>query len=332
MRVQGEPHTHKRAQARLLLPEMFDSTWNSSSSPSPSNSDKLSLTRLAAGKQTSSAAAASSSSSLNTKRISEPLTNNCPNRSCHTSISRVVRWCKPSPSSSSPLATLAVLLLLALFAAQQASALPLVDLMTTLPSDEAANPNSIEPLVGAHQRKSITNRPALLSNRMSAHRPRIGNRVDENLIDGLYEHNRVLSQKLRKEAAADDERHAAAYQSDAFFNAMVKSTGDSASSVNNKAQKIHHHRRHHQLHSQQPPQQQQLHQKDDQLQLQQQQTFNKQHRKIFKVDKNLQRLEKKSWKIPLKTVALYSENNKDYQSPQKMIGELNELFDSFKDS
>lgn len=53
------------------------------------------------------------------------------------------------------------------------------------------------------------------------------------------------------------------------------------------------------------------------------------NRKIFRADKNLQRLEKKSWKIPIKTVALYKDN---YQSPQKMVGELNELFDSFKNS
>lgn len=57
---------------------------------------------------------------------------------------------------------------------------------------------------------------------------------------------------------------------------------------------------------------------------------NMSNRKIFRVDKNLQRLEKKSWKIPIKTVALYK--NVENQSPQKMVGELNELFDSFKNS
>jgi hypothetical protein len=57
---------------------------------------------------------------------------------------------------------------------------------------------------------------------------------------------------------------------------------------------------------------------------------NMNNRKIFRVDKNLQRLEKKSWKIPIKTVALYK--NVENQSPQKMVGELNELFDSFKNS
>ena len=55
-------------------------------------------------------------------------------------------------------------------------------------------------------------------------------------------------------------------------------------------------------------------------------------RKIFKADKNLQRLEKKSWKIPIKSLALYSENSKDSQAPQKMMDELTDLFDSFKDS
>lgn len=56
------------------------------------------------------------------------------------------------------------------------------------------------------------------------------------------------------------------------------------------------------------------------------------HKKIFKVDKNLQRLEKKSWKIPIKSLALYSENTKDSQAPQKMMDELTDLFDSFKDT
>lgn len=57
-----------------------------------------------------------------------------------------------------------------------------------------------------------------------------------------------------------------------------------------------------------------------------------QFKKIFKADKTLQRLEKKSWKIPMKSVALYSESSKDSQAPQKMIGELQDLFDTFKDS
>ncbi|RNA09300.1 hypothetical protein BpHYR1_008991 [Brachionus plicatilis] len=51
-------------------------------------------------------------------------------------------------------------------------------------------------------------------------------------------------------------------------------------------------------------------------------------RKVFKLDKNLQRLEKKSWKIPIKSVALYTENSQD----SKIIGDLKELFHSFKDS
>ena len=55
-------------------------------------------------------------------------------------------------------------------------------------------------------------------------------------------------------------------------------------------------------------------------------------KKIFKADKNLQRLEKKSWKIPIKSLALYSENTKDSQAPQKMMDELTDLFDSFKDA
>lgn len=51
-------------------------------------------------------------------------------------------------------------------------------------------------------------------------------------------------------------------------------------------------------------------------------------RKVFRLDKNLQRLEKKSWKIPIKSVALYTENSQD----SKLIGDLKELFHSFKDS
>lgn len=51
-------------------------------------------------------------------------------------------------------------------------------------------------------------------------------------------------------------------------------------------------------------------------------------RKVFKLDKNLQRLEKKSWKIPIKSIALYTENSQD----SKLIGDLKELFHSFKDS
>lgn len=50
-------------------------------------------------------------------------------------------------------------------------------------------------------------------------------------------------------------------------------------------------------------------------------------KKVFKVNKNLQRLEKKSWKIPMKTIALtlYSKNSDNMQ-------ELTKLIDSFKDS
>jgi hypothetical protein len=55
------------------------------------------------------------------------------------------------------------------------------------------------------------------------------------------------------------------------------------------------------------------------------------NKKIFRADPNLQRLEKKSWKIPIKSIALYSENSKDLQASQ-MIGDLKELFDTFKDS
>lgn len=51
-------------------------------------------------------------------------------------------------------------------------------------------------------------------------------------------------------------------------------------------------------------------------------------RKVFKLDKNLQRLEKKSWKIPIKSIALYTENSQD----SKIIGDLKKLFHSFKDS
>ena len=59
----------------------------------------------------------------------------------------------------------------------------------------------------------------------------------------------------------------------------------------------------------------------------------KSSKRIFKADRTLQRLEKKSWKIPIKSVALYSESSKSKaKAPQKMLGELQDLFDSFKDS
>lgn len=52
-------------------------------------------------------------------------------------------------------------------------------------------------------------------------------------------------------------------------------------------------------------------------------------KKIFKIDKNLQRLEKKSWKIPIKSLALYnSEHGKDSQAPQKMMDELADILES----
>lgn len=50
---------------------------------------------------------------------------------------------------------------------------------------------------------------------------------------------------------------------------------------------------------------------------------------IFKADKNLKRLEKKSWKIPMKTLALYTENS---HQGQNMMDELTEVFNSFKNS
>ena len=55
-------------------------------------------------------------------------------------------------------------------------------------------------------------------------------------------------------------------------------------------------------------------------------------RKIFRADKSMQRVEKKSWKIPIKSVGLYSENSKDAHAPQKFMDELTQIFDSFKDS
>jgi hypothetical protein len=55
-------------------------------------------------------------------------------------------------------------------------------------------------------------------------------------------------------------------------------------------------------------------------------------KKIFRIDRRLQRIEKKSWKIPIKSVALYSENSKDNNAPQKMMDELTDLFETFKDS
>ncbi|CAF1049142.1 unnamed protein product [Brachionus calyciflorus] len=50
-------------------------------------------------------------------------------------------------------------------------------------------------------------------------------------------------------------------------------------------------------------------------------------RKVFKLDKNLQRLEKKSWKIPMKTVALYTEDKN-----ANILGDLAAIITKFKDS
>ena len=55
-------------------------------------------------------------------------------------------------------------------------------------------------------------------------------------------------------------------------------------------------------------------------------------RKIFRADKSMQRVEKKSWKIPIKSVGLYSENSKDAHAPQRLMDELTQIFDTFKDS
>ncbi len=58
----------------------------------------------------------------------------------------------------------------------------------------------------------------------------------------------------------------------------------------------------------------------------------KQQKILFKADKNLQRVEKKSWKIPMKTIAQYSEISQDNGAPQQMMDELSEIFNSFKDA
>jgi hypothetical protein len=59
---------------------------------------------------------------------------------------------------------------------------------------------------------------------------------------------------------------------------------------------------------------------------------NKKNRIAFRANKRRQRLEKKSWKIPYKSVALYSENSHDSNAPQRLMDELTDLFDKFKDS
>ncbi len=41
-------------------------------------------------------------------------------------------------------------------------------------------------------------------------------------------------------------------------------------------------------------------------------------------------VEKKSWKLPIKTIGWYAEKSSKSDAPQKMINELTELFDSFK--
>ncbi len=58
-------------------------------------------------------------------------------------------------------------------------------------------------------------------------------------------------------------------------------------------------------------------------------TPTKKQKILFKADKNLKRVEKKSWKIPMKTIALYTENS---HSGQNMMDELTEAFNSFKNS
>ena len=55
-------------------------------------------------------------------------------------------------------------------------------------------------------------------------------------------------------------------------------------------------------------------------------------RKIFKADKTLQRLEKKSWKIPIKSIVLYSENSNSNAKVASKFGQLSDAFDLIKDS
>lgn len=58
-------------------------------------------------------------------------------------------------------------------------------------------------------------------------------------------------------------------------------------------------------------------------------SLSKKQKQVFKKDKNLKRIEKKSWKIPMKTLALYTENS---HQGQNMMDELTEAFNAFKDS
>ncbi len=55
-------------------------------------------------------------------------------------------------------------------------------------------------------------------------------------------------------------------------------------------------------------------------------------RKIFKADKTLQRLEKKSWKIPIKSIVLYSESSNSNAKVASKFGQLTDAFDLIKDS
>ena len=55
-------------------------------------------------------------------------------------------------------------------------------------------------------------------------------------------------------------------------------------------------------------------------------------KKIFKADKTLQRLEKKSWKIPIKSIVLYSENSNSNAKLASKFGQLTDAFDLIKDS
>lgn len=56
----------------------------------------------------------------------------------------------------------------------------------------------------------------------------------------------------------------------------------------------------------------------------------KTHKTNIKVDRFKQRVEKKSWKIPMKTLALYTENSHQNVN-NHMLDELTEVFNSFKD-
>ena len=57
----------------------------------------------------------------------------------------------------------------------------------------------------------------------------------------------------------------------------------------------------------------------------------KKHNTIIKADRFKQRVEKKSWKIPMKTLALYTENSHQNMN-NHMLDELTEVFNSFKDN